>query len=221
MVRGGLCQGSQQTSRHPGLPHRAAVLSRPMAHLPVPQIVLSPHQLMPTSRSVCVLNLGFGESLLAGLLLECRRTGWGEVLTRLYQTLSLRGRCRCAGSYARPVPLDIACVHTFAWDRPKKLLPGNVQEEPEAAPQEVFSRSTAEVAVQISDPPRFRLTIHLPDVTSPRVEPTALFTQAPTLSSLASEHVSLFRRHHSLRLRLPAFTPVGSGSLPHVFAECD
>ena len=70
--------------------------------------------------------------------------------------------------------------------------------------EEVSSRSVAEVALQISDPPWFRVTIHLPGLSHQRVSPSALFTQAPTaislveLTRLASEHVVLFRSHSAL-----------------------
>ena len=229
---------ASRLSRHLPTPHRVSVVARPFVSLPVPQIVLSPHQRFPTSRSVavdlrplgrsvCVLDLAFGESLFAGFMLECRRTGSGEILSRIARGevgISVLGAMSDA---FRPVPLEAASVHTFVWDRPVEQHGAPGADLPEDPLEEVSSRSLAEVALQIADPPWFRVTIHLPDMSQQRVSPSALFTQAPTaislreLTGLASEYVALFRSHSALRLHVPAFTPVGSGSLLHVLAECN
>ena len=158
---------ASRLSRHLPTPHRVSVVARPFVSLPVPQIVLSPHQRFPTSRSVavdlrplgrsvCVLDLAFGESLFAGFMLECRRTGSGEILSRIARGevgISVLGAMSDA---FRPVPLEAASVHTFVWDRPVEQHGAPGADLPEDPLEEVSSRSLAEVALQIADPPWFQ-----------------------------------------------------------------
>ena len=123
-------------SRHLLTPHRVTILSQPLAHLPTPQLVLSPHQIAPSSRSrtvvcdfrplglgSCVFNLRFGASLFEGLSLERHRAGCAQALARL-----TRGEAgvNTGGGMAdvfRPVPIDTASVHSLVWDHPCYTAP--------------------------------------------------------------------------------------------------
>ena len=229
---------AHRLSRHLLAPHGVAVLSQPLQHLPLPQIVLSPHQLIASSRAVVcdfrplglgvgVLDLPFGAPLFDGLSRAGHRAGYAQALsclTRGEAGVSIGG---AMADVFRPVPQDVASVHTFKWDHPSPSLPAAQACVSEAGhPADAYDRSLAEVVTEIADPPWFRLTIHVPGADK-QSEPTTLFTQAPTsstlasLTQLASEHISLFRPHKLVRLQFPAFTPVGSGSLLHVLAFCD
>ena len=229
---------ARRLSRHLPTPHRVAVLSHALAHLPVPQVVLSPHQLVSSSRAVVcdfrplglgvrVLDLSFGSSLFEGLTRERQRAGCSQALTQLTQGAAGVSIGGAMGDVFRQIPVDMASVHAFAWDHPRYPMPdaGSLPAHPGSANEEHL-RSLAEVVSEIADPPWFRMTFHLPTSGS-AAEPVALFTQAPTastlqsLTQLASEHISLFRPHQWVRLHFPAFTPVGSGSLLHLIALCD
>ena len=229
---------ARRLSRHLATPHRVAVLSHALAQLPVPQVVLSPHQLLSSSRAVVcdfrplglgirVLDLSFGNSLFEGLTRERQRAGCSQALTRLTQGAAGVSIGGAMGDVFRQIPVDIASVHAFAWDHPRYPMPeAGSQLARSGSANDDRLRSLSEVASEIADPPWFRMTFHLPTSGSTE-EPVALFTQAPTastlqsLTQLASEHISLFRPHQWVRLHFPAFTPVGSGSLLHVIALCD
>ena len=229
---------ARRLSRHLPAPHRVVALTSPLPHLPVPQFVLSPNQLIPSSHAVvcdfrplglgvCVLDLSFGTTFFEGLSHEGHKPGRIQALSRLTRGEAGVSMGGAIGDVFRQVPMETACVLAFVWDRPSHVLP------PSATPvsttlsaNDDHARSLAEVVMEIADPPWFRLTIHLTG-TGPSSDPSALFTQAPTastwqsLTQLASERIRLFRPHQFLRLQFPAFTPVGSGSLLHVFAFCD
>ena len=85
---------ARRLSRHLPAPHRVVALTSPLPHLPVPQFVLSPNQLIPSSRAVvcdfrplglgvCVLDLSFGTTLFEGLSHESHKPGHIQALSRL------------------------------------------------------------------------------------------------------------------------------------------
>ena len=230
-------------SRHLPAPVRVSVLRRPLSDFPVPQVLLAAHQLPLSSRSVvvdlrpagklpCVIDLPFGASIFSGLASQRVSCASGAA----HQAVA-RGDFICVVEGAiwdafKPVPVPATLV-TLSASRISDSL-GSVDSLPEVRRQVSVDRQMREqqraldeVSAEIADPPWIWVTFHLPEAWDYEEGPVALYTQLPTSSSLAeiealaSRHLALFRRHHSLQLLFPQLTPVGSGSLLHIFVSCD
>ena len=230
-------------SRHLSAPVRVSVLRRPLSDFPVPQVLLAAYQFPLSSRSVvvdlrpagklpCVIDLPFGASIFSGLASQRVSCASGAA----HQAVA-RGDFICVVEGAiwdafKPVPVPATLV-TLSASRISDSL-GSVDSLPEVRRQvsadrqiREEQRALDEVSAEIADPPWIWVTFHLPEAWDYEDGPVALYTQLPTSSSLeeiealASRHFALFRRHHSLQLMFPQLTPVGSGSLLHIFVSCD
>ena len=225
-------------SRHLPGPVRTTVLRRPLAHLPTPQVVLSPYQSVVTGRTVLVdlrqvgghvscISLQLGECAFAGLLKQpFSRDAATKVASGEYRVFA-HGACTDAFT-AIPADTDALMVQLApqaSCDHAQSHAAADAHTPPDSEAE--YDQSLGEAYWEIHDPPYYRVTLHVPDPTAASHSPVTMHTQVPTqynrdeIAHLASQYIALFRPHQRLSLHLPTFTPVGTGSLLHFIAICD
>ena len=93
--------------------------------------------------------------------------------------------------------------------------------------QQAQLRSLDEIAAEANGPPWYWVAFHLVNEETATAEPFALRTHAPSSSSmtdlqtLAAQHLAILQRPESVRIVLPTWMPVGTGTLLHAFLCSD